>query len=113
LAILLGVILFSMLIMAMQFAPLLVFFNNVTPLMAMKLSLQAFLNNITAMLVYGVTFIILAILASIPMMLGWLVLLPLVFTSLYASYSEIFPAENESDGAMQQENIFSRSDNTF
>jgi len=113
LAILLGVILFSMLIMAMQFAPLLVFFNNVTPLMAMKLSLQAFLNNITAMLVYGVTFIFLAILASIPMMLGWLVLLPLVFTSLYASYSEIFPAENESDGAMQQDDLFSRDDNTF
>jgi len=113
LAILLGVILFSMLIMAMQFAPLLVFFNNVTPLMAMKLSLQAFLNNITAMLVYGVTFMMLAILASIPMMLGWLILLPLVFTSLYASYSEIFPAEIKSGGVPQKDDIFSRDDQTF
>jgi hypothetical protein len=32
-----------------------------------------------------------AILATLPMMLGWLVLLPVVFTSLYVSYSEIFP----------------------
>lgn len=95
LAVLLGITLFSVLIMAMQFAPLLVFFNNVAPFVAMKLSLRAFLNNIGPMLVYGMTFIFLAILASIPMMLGWLVLLPLVFTSLYASYCDIFPAEKE------------------
>ena len=113
LAIVLGIILFSVLIMAMQFAPLLVFFNDVTPLMAMKLSLRAFLNNVGAILVYGMTFMLLAILASIPMMLGWLILLPLVFTSLYASYSEIFPAEKESGGAPQQDDIFSRNDQTF
>jgi len=113
LAVLLGITLFSVLIMAMQFAPLLVYFNNVTPLTAMKLSLRAFLNNVAAMLVYGMTFILLAILASIPMMLGWLVLLPLVFTSLYASYSEIFPAENVSGEAQRQDDIFSRDDKTF
>jgi uncharacterized membrane protein len=113
LAVLLGITLFSVLIMAMQFAPLLVFFNNVTPLTAMKLSLRAFLNNVAAMLVYGMTFIFLAILASIPMMLGWLVLLPLVFTSLYASYSEIFPVENVSGEVQKQDDIFSRDDNTF
>ena len=113
LAMLLGIILFSVLIMAMQFAPLLVFFNDVTPLMAMKLSLRAFLNNIGAMRVYGMTFVFLAILASIPMMLGWLILLPLVFTSLYASYSDIFPAKKESGGAPQQDEIFSRDDQTF
>ena len=93
LAILLGIVLFSLLVMAMQFAPLLVYFNNVSPLMAMKLSLRAFMTNIGAMLVYGLTFMLLAFLASLPMMLGWLVLLPVVFTSLYVSYSEIFPAE--------------------
>jgi uncharacterized membrane protein len=113
LAVLLGITLFSVLIMAMQFAPLLVFFNNVTPLTAMKLSLRAFLNNVAAMLVYGMTFILLAILASIPMMLGWLILLPLVFTSLYASYMEIFPAENVSDGVQKQGEIFSHDDQTF
>jgi len=113
LAMLLGIILFSVLVMAMQFAPLLVFFNDVTPLTAMKLSLRAFLNNIGSMLVYGMTLMFLAILASLPMMLGWLILLPMVFTSLYASYSEIFPAEKESGGAPQQGDIFSSDDKTF
>jgi len=94
-AVLLGITLFSMLLMAMQFAPMLVYFNNATPLQAMKLSLRAFVANVGAMSVYGVTFIILAILASIPMMLGWLVLMPIVFTSLYASYCGIFPAAKE------------------
>jgi uncharacterized membrane protein len=95
-AVLLGLTLFSVLLMAMQFAPMLVYFNNATPLEAMKLSLRAFVNNIGAMSVYGVTFILLAILASIPMMLGWLVLLPIVFTSLYVCYCDIFPAAKEN-----------------
>lgn len=113
LAVLLGITLFSLLIMAMQFAPLLVFFNNVTPLSAMKLSLRAFLNNVGPMLVYGMTFLLLAILASIPMMLGWLILLPLVFTSLYASYCDIFPAEKEAGLSPTQNELFKRDDQTF
>ena len=95
LAVLLGLTLFTVLLMAMQFAPMLVYFNNATPLEAMKLSLRAFVANVGAMLVYGATFLLLAILASLPMMLGWLVLLPIVFTSLYASYCDIFPAVKE------------------
>jgi uncharacterized membrane protein len=95
-AILIGVALFSILLMAMQFAPMLVYFDDVAPVEAMKLSLRAFLANIGPMLVYGVVFILLAILASIPMMLGWLVLMPIVFTSLYACYSGIFPPAQEA-----------------
>lgn len=90
LAVLLGVALFSLLLMAMQFAPLLVYFNGLTPVEAMRLSLRAFVKNVGAMLVYGVTFTMLAILASLPMMLGWLVLMPIVFTSIYAAYCDIF-----------------------
>lgn len=112
-AVLLGITLFSVLVMAMQFAPLLVFFNKMTPLSAMKLSLRAFLNNVWPMLVYGMTFLFLAILASIPMMLGWLVLLPLMFTSLYVGYCDIFPAEQEVISAPKQGDIFGRDDQTF
>jgi uncharacterized membrane protein len=111
-ALLLGIVLFSLLMMAMQFAPVLVFFRGVTPLQAMKLSLRAFLNNVGAMLVYGITFMLLAILASIPMMLGWLVLLPLVFTSLYACYNDIFPAPSENQPAANASDTFTPGKDT-
>jgi len=102
-AILLGITLFSVLLMTMQFAPMLVYFNNFAPIDAMKLSLRAFLANIGPMLVYGVTFMFLAILASIPMMLGWLVLLPIMFTSLYACYRDIFPAVKEEPPSIESD----------
>jgi hypothetical protein len=109
-AVLLGIVLFSLLMMAMQFAPMLVYFRNVPPLHAMKLSLRAFLHNVGPMLVYGVTFMLLAILATLPMMLGWLILLPLVFTSLYASYSDIFPPINEAANTPLQGDVIGHDD---
>lgn len=112
-AILLGVTLFSVLLMAMQFAPMLVYFNNVAPIDAMKLSLRAFLANIGPMLVYGATFMLLAILASIPMMLGWLVLLPIVFTSLYACYRDIFPAVKEGAQPSIENDVFTPDKGAF
>lgn len=111
-AILLGAALFSVLLMAMQFAPMLVYFNGIAPVAAMKLSLRAFINNIGPMLVYGATFMLLAILASIPMMLGWLVLLPIVFTSLYACYCDIFPPVKESAPAAADD-AFKPGEGTF
>lgn len=92
-AVIIGAVLFTVLLMAMQFAPMLVFFRDVAPIAAMKLSLQAFARNVAAMFVYGMTFLLLAILASMPMMLGWLVLMPMVFTTMYASFCDIFPEE--------------------
>jgi hypothetical protein len=88
---LIGFALFSLLMMSMQFAPMLVFFRNVPPIQALKLSLFAFTRNMGAMFVYGTAFMFLAFLASIPMMLGWLIVLPMMFTSLYASFCDIFP----------------------
>lgn len=87
-----GALLFSTLMMAMQFAPMLVYFNDMAPVAALKLSLRAFLNNLAAMLVYSVTLAALAVLASLPVFLGWLVLLPVVLISLFVSYRDIFQA---------------------
>ena len=112
-AVLLGLALFSVLMMAMQFAPMLVYFNNATPVEAMKLSLRAFVNNIGAMMVYGAIFMLLAILASIPMMLGWLVLMPIVFTSIYACYCGIFPAGKESSQPPAQSDTFTPDKGAF
>ena len=112
-AILLGITLFSVLLMTMQFAPMLVYFNNFAPIDAMKLSLRAFLANIGPMLVYSVTFMFLAILASIPMMLGWLVLMPIVFTSLYACYRNIFPAMKENPQPPEKNDVFTPDKGAF
>lgn len=92
-SVMIGLVLFSVLLMAMQFAPMLVYFRGIPPLHAMKLSLRAFTHNMGAMLIYGMAFTLLALLASMPMMLGWLILMPMVFTSLYASFCDIFPPE--------------------
>ena len=111
LAPILGITLFSLMLMAMQFAPMLVFFRNVAPVEAMKLSLRAFLYNALPMVVYGTTFILMSVLASLPMMLGWLVLMPIVFTSLYACYCDIFPEPEEAGSAQPMEGeIISRDD---
>jgi uncharacterized membrane protein len=112
-ATLFGVTLFSALVMAMQFAPMLVFFDNIAPVAAMKLSLRAFLYNIGPMTMYGTTFIFLAILATIPMMLGWLVLMPIMFTSVYAAYSGIFPAPKESQPPVKGDDIFTQDKGAF
>jgi uncharacterized membrane protein len=80
------------LLMALWFAPALVVLHNVAPVESMKLSLRGCLRNILPFLVYGVIAFILGVLASIPLALGWLVLLPVLAGSAYASYRDIFLA---------------------
>lgn len=91
-----GLILFSLLMMAMQFAPMLVVFGKMLPVPAMKASLRAFLRNIVPLTVYGVMLLPFAFLASLPMMLGWLVLMPVVIASMYATYRDLFPMQPEA-----------------
>lgn len=96
-AIVLGMTLFTLLLIAMQFAPMLVIFRNLAPVPAMRTSLQAVMRNWLPMTVYALLLLPFAILASLPMMLGWLVLLPVIITSTYAIYRDLFPMEG--DGA--------------
>ena len=113
LAVLVGLVLFSVLLMATQFAPMLVYFNNAPPIAALKLSLRCFTSNIGPMLVYGITFFMLAILASLPMFLGWFVLLPVIFTSLYAAYIDMFPPIKDASAVATPSDIFSRDESHF
>lgn len=103
LALLVGAILFSTLLMAMQFAPMLVMFQHMTPLRAMKTSLRAFLRNMIPLIVYGLMLLPFAILASMPMMLGWLVLLPIIIASLYTIYIDLFPPQTETPQTIEGE----------
>jgi len=89
-AALVGLALWVPLMMAYWFAPALVVFRNDEPFAAMKTSFTACLVNTMPMLVYSLLGLLWAVLATIPLCLGWLVLAPVFAGSLYASYKDIF-----------------------
>jgi uncharacterized membrane protein len=78
------------LMMAYWFAPVLVVFHDFDALRAMQASFSACLKNIVPFLLYGVVMFVLAIVASIPLFLGWLALAPVIMASVYTSYEDIF-----------------------
>jgi uncharacterized membrane protein len=94
LAIVVGLLVFLLLylplVMAVWFAPALVVLRGVAPLEAMRLSFNGCLRNIVPFLLYGLLGIGLAIVATIPLMLGWLVLGPVTIASLYTGYCDIY-----------------------
>jgi uncharacterized membrane protein len=93
LAMFLSVVLTVPLIMAMWFAPALVFFNQMSPVDAVKASFGACARNALPFLVYGLIVLILAFFAALPVCLGFLVLLPVIAGSIQASYRDIFLAD--------------------
>ncbi|MFN0298992.1 MAG: BPSS1780 family membrane protein [Burkholderiales bacterium] len=72
------------------FAPALIVLHDHRALDAMKASAQACLKNIVPFLVYGLCTVGLGIVASLPLLLGWLVLGPILIASIYAGYRDIF-----------------------
>ncbi len=86
-----GLLLFTPLIMATWFAPALILFGGARPATALGVSLKAVAKNWAAMLVNGLTLgAVLFLAALVPMLLGLLVVMPVLFGSLYASYQAIF-----------------------
>jgi len=82
------------LLMAYWFAPALVLFDGLAAVPAMKLSFAACLRNILPFTLYGLAGIFLFVLGSIPLGLGLLAVIPVLFaTSVYAAYRDIFVAE--------------------
>ncbi len=76
--------------MAVWFAPALVVLNGRATVEAMKDSFSGCLKNIVPFLLYGVVLFIAAIVASIPLGLGWLALGPVIAASIYTAYRDIF-----------------------
>jgi hypothetical protein len=64
---------------------------------AMQMSFKGCFRNIASGLVFMVVMVVLAIVASIPFGLGWLVLFPVSYLALYASYRDIFIAQSAED----------------
>lgn len=92
LPLLIGLALHVPLLMLIWFAPILVAIDGMKPIDAMKRSLAACLTHWLAFLVYGAIMLVLSIIAAIPLALGLLVLLPVLFCSVYVSYRDIFGA---------------------
>lgn len=78
------------LMMATWFAPCLVVLDDLPAMEAMKQSFMGCLRNIVPFLLYGVITLVLSIIATLPLMLGWLVLGPVLIGSTYAAYRGIY-----------------------
>lgn len=96
-AILLGLLVMLALLVpllaAYWFAPALVIMHGMGPWDAMKASFFGCFRNIVAFLIYGIVMCVLAIVASIPLGLGFLVWIPVAIASTYAAYRAIFTEE--------------------
>ena len=90
LAILIMLALMVPLAMAIWFAPPLAVFHGLNAFDALKASFMGCLKNVVPFLVYGLIVLGFAILASIPLCLGWLVLGPVIAASIYTSYRDIY-----------------------
>jgi hypothetical protein len=97
-AVLAGAALSLPLMMAVFFAPLLVYFDGASPLTALKLSLVACLKNMLPMLVYGLV-LLACLMVLLPIGarsgefdLGLWLMAPVLVPSIYVSYRDIFVA---------------------
>ncbi|HVE49514.1 MAG TPA: BPSS1780 family membrane protein [Casimicrobiaceae bacterium] len=85
--VILGSLLFMM---AWWFATPLVSLNRAQPMDALKASFDASWKNIGALIVFVLIYLVLAIVATIPFGLGWLVLGPVAIGANFASWREVF-----------------------
>jgi hypothetical protein len=90
LAILIGLALSIPLVMAVWFAAPLVVFHQHNAFDAMKGSFIGCLKNILPFLVYGLIALVLSIVATVPIGLGWLVLGPMLAASVYTAYTDVY-----------------------
>lgn len=82
--------LFVPLLMALWFAPALAMLDHLSADAAMKSSLTASLRNWLPFTIYSLLLLVLMVVAAIPFLLGYLILVPVLLGSVYASYRDIY-----------------------
>lgn len=87
---LVGLGLYVPVLMALWFAPALVCLGGQSVADALSASFRGCLRNILPFLIWGIVILLLGIVAIIPMGLGLLVLVPMIWASTYVAYKEIF-----------------------
>lgn len=90
LGLLIALALFIPVNMALWFAPALVMLQGQNATRAIRQSFRGCLRNIVPFLIYGVILFFFAMIAAIPLGLGWLILMPVVLGSIYAAYRDIY-----------------------
>lgn len=80
-------------LMAYWFSPVLAGLHNLSAVDAMKLSFSACLKNMLPFLLYGLVLMLLLVIAIITYGLGLIVVVPVMMTSLYSSYVDVFSIE--------------------
>ena len=93
LSMLVGMALMIPVMMAVWFAPALIVLQNMPVVDAMKASFMGCYKNIMPFLVYGIVSLLLYILGSIPLLLGLLVVVPVMFASMYMAYRSVYLTE--------------------
>ena len=82
------------LLMMFWFAPALVALGEESVIDSLKLSFIGCLKNIPPFLVYGLVWTLLAVIASLPIFLGWFVLGPVTLASFYTAYRSIYTGQS-------------------
>lgn len=89
-AVLVAVALTLPIYMALWFSPALIVLNDLSLGAAIAASFRGCLRNIVPFLVYGIVAFVFLVLAIIPFGLGLLVMVPVLFASVYTAYRDIY-----------------------
>jgi uncharacterized membrane protein len=81
---------FTFLSIAYNVIPGLIIFNRLTPLTAYRFAFSACLRNWQPLMLYMVLLAFLGIIATLPLLLGWIVLLPMVLIINFYIWRELF-----------------------
>lgn len=92
-------LLFLPLIMVSWFVPVLLVNTDCNPVQAMLLSFKACLYNVPVFTLYGIVVFLLGILATIPLGLGFLILMPVMFASVHLAFLDCFAVAESSGSA--------------
>jgi uncharacterized membrane protein len=90
---LIGLALLIPLLMAYWFAPQRIVFDDLDAITAMKTSFFGCLRNIVPFIVYGLVLIPIFIIAALPLLLGLLVVVPMLFATYYTAWRAVFGEE--------------------
>ena len=81
--------------MLFWFAPMLLITTDLSPFDAMQLSFKACLKNIPAFTLYGLIVLVFSFLAMIPLGLGYLILLPMLVSSIHLAFLDCFSLDDD------------------